>query len=140
MDIFNDYYNAGPDGANGTIFYCWYGLFNLKPYMKILAEKLRTIISGSADNFIQKKSIPFDCIKARKGIVRELLISKESGNLVGLISPSLGEGMFLVLVLSLETENAEEMVAFQKYEITDGRFQVTAKLSVNEIKGVCPFS
>ena len=34
-------------------FYCWYGLFNLKPYMKILAEKLRTIISGSADNFIQ---------------------------------------------------------------------------------------
>ena len=69
-----------------------------------------------------------------------LLISKESGNLVGLISPSLGEGMFLVLVLSLETENAEEMVAFQKYEITDGRFQVTIKLSVNEIKGVCPFS
>ena len=108
--------------------------------MKILAEKLRTIISGSVDNSIQKKNVSFDCIKTRKGIVRELLISKESGNLVGLVSPALGEGLLLVLVLSLETENAEEMVVFQKYEITDGRFQVTAKLSVNEIKGVCPFS
>lgn len=108
--------------------------------MKILAEKLRTIISGSADNTNQKKNHPFDCIKSRKGIVRELLISKESGNLVGLISPSLGEGMFLVSVLSLETESAEETVVFQRYEITDGRFQVTTKLSVNEIKGICPFS
>src|SRR5687768_16642537 len=107
--------------------------------MKILAEKLRTIISGSADNTNQKKNHPFDCIKTRKGIVRELLISKESQNLVGLISPSLGEGMFLVTVLSLESENAEEMVAFQRYEITDGRFQVVTRLSVNEIKGVCPF-
>lgn len=108
--------------------------------MKILTESLRSIISGNADNSIQKKNHPFDCIKTRKGIVRELLISKESGNLVGLISPSLGEGMFLVSVLSLETENAEEMVAFQRYEITDGRFQDRSSLSVNEIKGVCPFS
>ena len=108
--------------------------------MKIFTERLRTIISGNADNPGRKKNHPFDCIKTRKGIVRELLISKESRNLVGLISPSLGEGMFLVSVLALESENAEEMVAFQRYEITDGRFQGTKRLSVNEIKGVCPFS
>jgi hypothetical protein len=107
-------------------------------YMKIFTERLRTIISGNAKH-IRKKNHPFDCVKTRKGIVRELLISKESRNLVGLISPSLGEGMFLVSVLSLESENAEEMVAFQRYEITDGRFQVTTTLSVKEIKGVCPF-
>lgn len=108
--------------------------------MKILTERLRAIISGDSHNSIQKKNHRFDCIKTRKGIVRELLISKESRNLVGLISPSLGEGMFLVIVLSLESENAEEMVAFQRYEITDRRFHVTTRLSVNEIKGVCSFS
>ena len=108
--------------------------------MKILTERLRSIISGKSDTSIQKKNHPFDCIKTRRGIVRELMISKESGNLIGVISPSLGEGMFLILVRSLESENSEEMVAFQRYELTDRRFQVTARLTVNEIKGVCPFA
>lgn len=106
--------------------------------MKILTERIRSIITGNPDTSVQKKH-PFDCIKTRKGIVRELIISKESRNLIGLISPSLGEGMFLILVLSLESENSEEIVAFQRYEITDARFHVTARLTVNEIKGVCPF-
>jgi hypothetical protein len=107
--------------------------------MKVLTERIRSIISGNPDTSMRKKNHPFDCIKSRKGIARELMISKESRKLIGLISPSLGEGMFLILVLSLESENSEEMVAFQRYEITDGRFQVAARLRVNEIKGICTF-
>jgi hypothetical protein len=72
-------------------------------------------------------------------MIRELMISKESGNLIGLISPSPGEGMFLILGLSPESQNSEETVAFQRYEITDRRFLVSATLTINDIKGVCPF-
>lgn len=108
--------------------------------MKILTERIRSIISGNSNTAIQTKNHPFDCIKTRKGILRELMISKESKNLIGLISPSLGEGMFLISVLTLESEDSAEVVAFQIYEITDGRFRASARLTVNEIKGVCPFA
>lgn len=108
--------------------------------MKMVSERLRSIISGNSGTSIPKKNHPFDCIRSRKGIMRELMISKESGNLLGLISPSLGEGIFLILVEALDSENSEDVVVFQKYQITDGQFQLSRKLNINEIKGVCTFS
>ena len=105
-----------------------------------LAGRIRKIISGDTNILIQGKNHPFDCVKARRGILRELMISKESGNLIGLITPALGEGMFLILVLSIEPENSEGVVVFQRYDISDSRILPTAKLNINEIKGVCPFN
>lgn len=104
-----------------------------------LAVRIRKIISGDHSTAIPGKSHPFDCVKTGKGILRELMISKESGNLIGLLSPALGEGMFLILVLSIEPENSEGVIAFQRYDTKDSRILPAAKLRINEIKGVCPF-
>lgn len=107
--------------------------------MKHVTDKIRRIISGNANTMIKRKSHPFDFIQTRKGILRELMISKESGDLIGLVSPALGEGIFLVLVVYIESQNAEEMISFQKYDVSDGRTSLTAKLPVRDIKGICPF-
>jgi hypothetical protein len=107
--------------------------------MKTLTERIRGIISATSDSSQSRKKLPFDFIRTRKGIIRELLISKESENMIGVLSPSLGEGMFLILVRSVESQNLDENVAFQVYDIKEGRFQALARLTVNEIKGVCPF-
>jgi len=107
--------------------------------MKNLAEKIRKIISGNTYTPIQRKSQPFDCIKTRKGILRELLISKESDNLIGIFSPALGEGMFLIAVQCIESQYSEDVIAFQKYDLRDGRILSTARLSINDIQGICPF-
>ena len=106
--------------------------------MKIITERIRSIISGNSETILRKKH-SFDCIRTRKDITRELMISKESKSLLGLISPSLGEGMFIVLVESVESNHSEQIVSFRRYEITERHFKETERLTVNEIKGVCPF-
>lgn len=67
------------------------------------------------------------------------MISKESGNLIGLFSPALGDGMFLIVVQHVESLSRAEVIAFQKYDIRDGRILSTGRLSVNDIKAICPF-
>lgn len=107
--------------------------------MKNLAEQVRKLISGNTNTPIQSKSHPFDCVKTRKGILRELMISKESGNLIGLFSPALGEGMFLIVVQCIESRSPAEEIAFHKFDVRDGRTLSTGRLSVNDIKAICPF-
>lgn len=66
--------------------------------MNYLAEKLRSFISGPPSKHLHnQKNHPFDFIKTKTGITRELQISKASGSLLGLFSP-LSEGMLLVMV------------------------------------------
>lgn len=88
---------------------------------------------------MQTTGHPFDYIKTKKGILRELFISKESRNLIGLISPVLGEGMFFILVLHIESQNSEAVIAYQKYDLSDGRVLSTERLSVEDVEAVCPF-
>lgn len=68
------------------------------------------------------------------------MISRDAGCLIGLISSSLGEGMFLILVIHIESQNSDEVIAFQRYDIIDGRFLSAARLTIKEIRAVCPSS
>jgi hypothetical protein len=107
--------------------------------MKSLTQKIRHVVFGNKNPVIRRRGHPFDYIKTKKGILRELIISQESGNLIGLISPALGEGMFFILVLSIERQNSEEMVVIQKCNVSDGRALSTMKLNLHEIEAACPF-
>lgn len=105
--------------------------------MKNFAEKIRSLISNSK-NPPQRDTSPFDFIKTRKGILRELIISKQNRNLVGVYSPALGEGMFLVSVEEIERHNKEEIIIFHKYDMS-GHILSRTHISIGEIKMVCPF-
>lgn len=107
--------------------------------MKYLLRRIRQRVFSNKDVIVQRKSPRFDFAKTRRGILRELLISQESGTLIGLISTSLGEGMFFVLILDIEREKSEELITFQTYSISEGRMLSTRKLRVSEIAGVCTF-
>ncbi len=107
--------------------------------MKHLLRQIRQKVFSNKDVIVQRKSHRVDFVKTRKGILRELLISQESGNLIGLISPALGEGMFFVLVLNIGREKSEEVITFQTYNVSDGRVLLTKKLAMSEIASVCTF-
>lgn len=108
--------------------------------MKHVAERIRKIIFLNDNNKASHtKSYPFDFVQTRKGMLRELMISKEARNLIGLLSPALGEGLFFVWVTNIDYQSTEEVISFQKYNLGDGRASPTAKLSLRDITGVCPF-
>ena len=104
--------------------------------MKKVTEVLLKMISRDSRALAGKKGNPFDYVESRKGILRELMISRESGNLIGLFSPILGEGMFLISVSSIESDNS---IVFRKYDIRDGRLLSAGTLCLSDIRGVCPF-
>lgn len=106
--------------------------------MKNFAGKIRELISGSR-NPGQSDDTSFDFIKSKKGILKELYISKQSRNLVGVYSPVLGEGMFLVAVEDIETHHKEEIILFHKYDAS-GHILTRTAVSIDEIKMVCPFN
>jgi hypothetical protein len=105
--------------------------------MKFFMKKLRNLISRSSGRPLQHHQ-PFDIVKAKKGIIRELQLSMESGSLIGLFSPVLSDGMLLVTVLSIESKGGREMAILAKYDIA-GTLLSTSNLAINEITGICPF-
>lgn len=107
--------------------------------MKHVADRIRRIITRNANSITQRRRHSFDFVKTRKGVLRELMLSKSSGNLIGLISPVLGEGIFIVLVVDIDSHNAEEMISYRKYDVGDDRTSSTARISIRDIKGVCLF-
>jgi hypothetical protein len=105
--------------------------------MKNFAEKIRSLLFNSRTS-VQPDNTPFDFIKTRKGILKELYVSKQSRNLVGVYSPALGEGMFLVAVEDVEAHNKEEIIVFQRYDMS-GHILTRTHVSIDEIDMVCPF-
>ena len=107
--------------------------------MKNLLERIHGIISGHQDSDPHHRQRHFDLVKSRKGILRELQISKESGNLVGLVSKALGGGMFLVGIKAIETQGADEIIVYQKYNFGDESLLASGRLAVRDIGALCPF-
>jgi hypothetical protein len=125
------------------LFCGWHGflppvaIFNLTFKMNFFAQKLRKLLSASSAGPVRYHR-PFDIVKTKNGIRRELQISMESGSLVGLFSPALSDGMLLVVVLRLESQGSAEAAILAKYDIT-GNLLSTNTLAMSEIKGICPF-
>jgi hypothetical protein len=105
--------------------------------MNFFVQKLRNLMSGSSAGPLQHHQ-PFDIVKAKKGIIRELQLSMESRSLIGLFSPVLSDGMLLVTVLRMESRDAQQMAILAKYDIAGTRLS-TSTLAINEITGICPF-
>jgi hypothetical protein len=81
----------------------------------------------------------FQFIRSKKGILRELTFSKQTGYVIGINSPGLGEGMFLTTVADIFSVENEEIVVLKPYDI-QGICLHRTHLSIDEIISVCPFN
>lgn len=78
-------------------------------------------------------------IKSRKEILKAIHESKDSGNVLGVYCPSLGEGMLLIGVENISTYEGEVIVSLKRYDL-NGILLHRNSISVTEIRSVCPFS
>ena len=83
--------------------------------------------------------LPLNFAKSKKQILRELQISRDTGAIVGVYSHSLGEGMFLVAVESIDSSGKEELITFQRYEMS-GHILTRSEFAISEIRMVFPFN
>jgi hypothetical protein len=105
--------------------------------MKKFAEKIKSLIQFKKKT--DKELINLDFVKTRKGIWKELNLSKDSGSLLGVYSPALGEGMFLTKVDDIDSNEVNEIVVFSQYDMS-GRILLRNTISLDEIQMVCPFN
>jgi hypothetical protein len=88
----------------------------------------------------EKDPTPFEFVRSRKAILKELVISKKIKNVVGVYSDVLGEGMFLTAVQDIErTQKNAEIIVFYQYDVT-GRLLIRTRVELDEIQLVCPFN
>jgi hypothetical protein len=97
--------------------------------MKNFAEKIKA----------SHNLVPFDFIKSKKAILKQILISKESGNLLGVYCKAFGEGIILTGVEDIENDEKEAIVVFNRYDMS-GHILSRTRVSIGEIQMVCPFS
>ena len=72
-------------------------------------------------------------------IINEILKSKKDGNIVGIVSPVLGTGMYLTAVEDfILTDIGEPLVILKMYDMSGYLFP-TNRISLHGIKAVCPF-
>lgn len=106
--------------------------------MKDLVGVLKKSIFSSSESGKVSNTGSMLFVKSRKGILKELRNSQESGTLVGVYSRAFGEGMFLTCVSNIEHDTAAEVVTFETYD-QSGQMLNRTRLSIDEIKMVCPF-
>jgi hypothetical protein len=108
--------------------------------MKNFAEKIKSLISGKHEPPpLPHKLTPFDFVKSKKAILKEIIISKESGNLLGVYCRAFGEGMFLTGVEDIENDEREAIIVFNRYDMS-GHILSRTRISIGEIQMVCPFN
>jgi hypothetical protein len=78
-----------------------------------------------------------DFLKDPKDILVSLIHSRDHGNAVGIISPKLGEGVFITAVEDVRVSDTCEIV-LKMHDMT-GFFLRTNMLKLSEITGVYPF-
>jgi hypothetical protein len=102
-----------------------------------IVEKLKDVFSNTPKS--ESISPGMEFIKSRTAILQELLLSKESGKLIGVYSPAFGEGMFLAKVDQIETDGLHKVIIFHKYDMS-GIILLRTRIELSEIKMVCPFN
>lgn len=80
----------------------------------------------------------FGFTRSGKGIIRELLSSKASGNVVGIYSPVFGKGMFLTGVEDLYQEDKVTVAVLHRYDLS-GQILSRNCIAVDEIEMVYSF-
>ena len=78
-------------------------------------------------------------LKHRKAMKDALQESRQTGKVIGVYSPVLGSGMFLVCVEEIVYEHKEvEKVILKPFDM-NGILLTANELSLHHIKSVCPF-
>jgi hypothetical protein len=106
--------------------------------MMNLVEKIKKSLS-SQNKVESPDSGSLNFVKNRKAILKELMLSRDTGNLIGVYSRVLGEGMFLTGVDNIEDDHGTEVIIFETYDMS-GQILNRTRVSVDEIKMVCPFN
>lgn len=78
-------------------------------------------------------------VRAKKDILKAIIHAKDSQSVLGVYAPALGEGLFLTGVLIVDTDHAEPVVTFSRYDLNRVYLNRT-ELGISEIKGVCVFN
>jgi hypothetical protein len=102
--------------------------------MKNFGAKIKAIVFNSSVPLMA--SLPIDFVKTRKGMLKELEISKESGNAIGIYSKALGDGMFLTAVQHIQPDG---IIIFSRYDMS-GAMLSQHELTLHEIQMVCPIN
>ena len=104
------------------------------------AEKIRSLVSRKASEPVAPSDFtPLDFVKNRKAILKELVLSKQSGKLIGVYSRALGEGMFLTCVEAIISHGKDESIVFNRYDMS-GHLLARTRIPLDEIHMVCPFN
>ncbi|MBT1699547.1 hypothetical protein KK083_21795 [Fulvivirgaceae bacterium PWU4] len=103
------------------------------------AEKIKAFVSMQTTETTPYDYTPLDFVKTRKGILKELVLSKQSGKLIGVYSRVLGEGMFLTCVEAIQPHGKDEQIVFHRYDMS-GKMLARTRISIDEIHMVCPFN
>lgn len=103
-----------------------------------LVNKVRSIIYFRKDAPAPDLKL-LDFVKSRQGILKELMVSKESGYLIGVYCKLFGEGMFLTAVENISTTKGVEIIEFTPYDL-GGEMLPATRIELNDIKMVCPFN
>src|SRR5688500_19202003 len=121
------------------VFFKPHGTQPIPSSMKNFAQKIRSLISPKDESIDQIPYTPYDFVKTKKNILKELIISRQSGKLLGVYSRALGEGMFLTGVEDIEKHGKDEVIVFNRYDMS-GYILSRTRVSLEEIHMVCPFS
>jgi hypothetical protein len=105
--------------------------------LKNLTERLLSLLSVWKKT--ENDAPRFNFIRTRKGILRELIISKHSNTIIGVCSDVLGEGLFLTTVADIIRTPHGRDIVFNQYQVI-GRPLPSTRVQLDEIIMVCAFS
>lgn len=104
------------------------------------AEKIKFLVGRKASEPPASLDYtPLDFVKSRKAILKELVLSKQAGKLIGVYSRALGEGMFLTGVEAILSHGNDELIVFNRYDMS-GHLLARTRVPLDEIHMVCPFN
>lgn len=107
--------------------------------MRKLTQKIRWIFHIKKERGLKVQDTPFDFVRTRKYILRELASSKEASTIIGVYSKSFGDGMFLMVVEDIAPSGRETIITFHPFDMS-GKTLKNTRVALDEIEMVFPFN
>jgi hypothetical protein len=118
----------------------FYHSFKPTTFMKNLAAKFKSYLPKITESFFAENlNASVEFVKRKKIILQELQYCHNKGNLVGVYSDVLGEGMFLLGVEDVIQLQDEELIVFYPDDMS-GLPLKRRTIFLKEIKKIVPFN
>lgn len=102
-------------------------------------EKLGELLVGDEQERLQLRELEVKFLKDQKSILKQIMLCKKSGGLLGVYSLAFGQGMFLTTVEDIDFKVDDTLISFKPYDM-NGTFIKKSTISVKNISGICPFN